>query len=571
MANFAHTTNPRQPHYSNYLRILQLLAEVNIGVVLVDLAKDFGENVLDDADGGENEVSPAQSESDSPLELLCELFRTLLQSLRVQHPNEVMEFTQKVISGCLGEYQIGSGISVPLPLVEEILMCIGQPKVYTTNPAALQPPAESTTGSGRKRKATLAVPMQMEHTNPAFVVAAQIVRKHNASLSTPVSNLLNGLINGEPHIVQRSSIIADEEDCDGIGEQQQAGVVSVWDIVYELGKHADSYLTTVIGTVSAKLLSEETSKRHQTVKLLGKLFYFKSSKLAKKFGPCFKNWLKRCTDKEKKIRLTMVTSLCSILQEAPCPEVVSDTHRALTIMLSDPDDNVRMAVVREVSDFAFMNMKEKPVPKEIMDAMGLRVMSKNAEERIAALTAISQIYYKYYMFDALQGIQSAGEDYDVEMLSQLLTEKCSRTDVFFKKGKVDSLTKDLYEWIPTTVFESMTVRTSLPRALLIIDTLLLGSSISKKKDKNLTPGARAVGLAVIMDSLRMPGQSAWEETGGTRAFQLMVMFLRTRAAVQNGLSSYIDARSKSRDYPQGMYCTSSLLCEDLRSYLLTYL
>ena len=60
LANLAHTTAPAQGnHYHQYLRILELLAEVKIGVLLVDLYKE-------------------EQDKEECLQVLCELVRTLL-------------------------------------------------------------------------------------------------------------------------------------------------------------------------------------------------------------------------------------------------------------------------------------------------------------------------------------------------------------------------------------------------------------------------------------------------------------------------------------------------------------
>ena len=114
LANLSHTTSPTHPHFVDYARILDLLAEVKIGVVLVELSKEEGHR-------------------DEALPVLAELFRTMLQSIRVDHPPEIAEMIRKTICGCFEEFQ--DGITLPIPLVDEILVCIGQgPRVLVINP-----------------------------------------------------------------------------------------------------------------------------------------------------------------------------------------------------------------------------------------------------------------------------------------------------------------------------------------------------------------------------------------------------------------------------------------------------
>lgn len=110
LANLAHTTSPSQPNFRLYLRLLELLAEVKIGVVLVDLNKAGDEDTSEEA-----------------LQVLAELFRTVLQSIRNDHPHEIFEMATKTITGCLEEYYEGSFI--PIPLLDELLICIGKGKL----------------------------------------------------------------------------------------------------------------------------------------------------------------------------------------------------------------------------------------------------------------------------------------------------------------------------------------------------------------------------------------------------------------------------------------------------------
>lgn len=114
LANLAHATSPSQTNFCIYLRLLELLAEVKIGVILVDLNKAGDEDTSEEA-----------------LQVLAELFRTILQSVRNDHPHELFEMATKTITGCLEEYYEGSFI--PIPLLDELLVCIGKGKFTRNN------------------------------------------------------------------------------------------------------------------------------------------------------------------------------------------------------------------------------------------------------------------------------------------------------------------------------------------------------------------------------------------------------------------------------------------------------
>ena len=65
-----------------------------------------------------------EENDDNALQVLAELFRTVLQSVRNEHPHEVLELVQKTVSACLEEYY--DGAVIPIPLLDELLVCIGQ-------------------------------------------------------------------------------------------------------------------------------------------------------------------------------------------------------------------------------------------------------------------------------------------------------------------------------------------------------------------------------------------------------------------------------------------------------------
>ena len=78
----------------------------------------------------------------------------------------------------------------------------------------------------------------------------------------------------------------DEDDDDGSS-------ANVYSVSYELHRIAPQILTTVIGTVSTSLLDTDVARRWQAARLLGRLFGARTSDIASRFGPCFREWLRR--------------------------------------------------------------------------------------------------------------------------------------------------------------------------------------------------------------------------------------------------------------------------------------
>jgi uncharacterized membrane protein YeaQ/YmgE (transglycosylase-associated protein family) len=74
---------------------------------------------------------------------------------------------------------------------------------------------------------------------------------------------------------------------------KEVGAGDVYSIAYELHRITPMILTTVIGTVASDLTNTDVDKRWQATKLLGRLFAARTSDIAKRFGPCFRDWLRR--------------------------------------------------------------------------------------------------------------------------------------------------------------------------------------------------------------------------------------------------------------------------------------
>jgi hypothetical protein len=113
-----------------------------------------------------------------------------------------------------------------------------------------------------------------------------------------VAELLNGLLRGDESIVNESRIgCMDSEEW---GVKKKGSIVAaakeevnVYSITYELHRIAPNVLTTVIGTVASSLVSGDVAARGRATKLLGRLFGARTSDVARRFGPCFREWLRR--------------------------------------------------------------------------------------------------------------------------------------------------------------------------------------------------------------------------------------------------------------------------------------
>lgn len=258
-----------------YVRILHLLADVRMGALLVELCKEQQARKIrrrrQSNSQSSNSTSDPESDSEEeddkeydepPLDVLTDLFHTLLSSVRIEHAPQVVEKTEMTLTSCLEEYHMSS--SVPIPLLDELLLCIAQgPTQWVTKVRK----EESKSSSGKKK--VTARPVQVEQANPSFTVAAHVLKTSANRISTSIAQLLNGILNGAPHIVDQTQLNMSASTT----SREDGDSNMVHDIIYHLHGIIPSSLTTVIGTVSQALSSiEDGQRRKQAVQLLGRLF-----------------------------------------------------------------------------------------------------------------------------------------------------------------------------------------------------------------------------------------------------------------------------------------------------------
>lgn len=517
LANLAHTTNPANPHYADYARILDLLAKVKIGVILVEMTKD----------------EECKGEA---LPVLADLFRTLLQSVRTEHPPDIAEMIQTTICGCFEEFH--DGIMLPIPLIDELLVCIGQgPRVLVINP---QKAAAHLEAAPKQQKKHLPL-HHVEQTNPSFIVASAIIRTSVDRLSTPIAALLNGLLNNDARWVSESAISTQlVKQIAKPQTQDQNSQADVYNIIYELHRVAPTILTTVVGTLTNFLSVPEVDQRKLVVQLLGKLFVKSPTKFATQFRPCYRQWLERAQDKDVSIRLIMVQHLLLLILAGGSTEVVGDgldqisleAQSMLKACLEDPTSEVRLQTIHGICDTAYRY--PTAVSLDTWVAVGFKVTTKQKQERKDALTGLVQTYFNHYMAKRLKEVQAGGDDVPLDIVEQTM-EAAENSDVAIENERAR------FEWIPSRVFECASWQDDAElqsRVWQAMDDMLLGSELSTSA-KKLTSTARAVGLALLIDSL--------EEN----AFSWLGSLLRERSRLQQKMSEYMDARAKIKEVPVG--------------------
>jgi hypothetical protein len=326
--------------------------------------------------------------------------------------------------------------------------------------------------------------------------------------------------------------------------------------VYELHRVAPQILTTVIGTVSNGLRSQDSAKRGSVTDLLGRLFSSSSSpssiarpgspnslagssssrNMASEFRACYREWLGRSNDADWKIRRSVVQHCVMILRQSNNVDTSSIFIEASStlckLLTSDPNIDVRLTAIHQVTEWVYRHTTGRStIPSSILRGMGSRCSSKQKQERRDAITGLAKIYSRQYLSLQLKNAMSGGDDCSIGVVQDVLRKTC---DFGFASNEVEGNRhkdrkkdiirdahvlaesdedKERYAWIPTKLFECLCITEQADpelrhRVVQIIDETILGSVTSHATDDaspqntlRMTSTARALGFAIIQDSL----------------------------------------------------------------------
>jgi len=273
-------------------------------------------------------------------------------------------------------------------------------------------------------------------------------------------------------------------------------------------------------------------------------------------------------------------------EEGLCEEA---TEALVGVVRGDPCVDVRLAGIHQICDLVHSQKVgggEKGGDGDggliagcLLRAVGNRVSSKHKTERRNAVTGLAHIFYRRYILDKLKTVQCGGDDCDITVIMNAINETCSFGFTLDSKDSKASSGggstvhddkelhlndgNDKYKFIPRLVFESACFPDATDpemrnRVIQIVDDVLLGSGNANTNNKEegikrepLTLTSRAVGLAIIMNSLQMFDKKGTPGTDNSNAFKWMRSLLCQRAHLQHAVSSYVKARSATERCTQG--------------------
>lgn len=248
-------------------------------------------------------------------------------------------------------------------------------------------------------------------------------------------------------------------------------------------------------------------------------------------------------------------------------ELCVDVNEALANLIEkEPTVDIRLLCIHQICDLAHTAATSSNAPvsevapdpstasskrlhpisiisPELLKAVGDRVASKNKTEHKDAMTGLAQIYHKHYIRQKLEYVQEGGDNVSIEEILEVWKE------IKAAKGKVGNSDfqsdEEKFAWIPQRVFECVSYPDSTDaemrnRIFQIVDDVLLGTT-KKESGSTLSPTSCAVGLAIIVDSIK----------DKNNAYQWMLTLFTQRSCLQKALEAYLDARSKAKECDSG--------------------
>ncbi|KAL9237009.1 hypothetical protein vseg_011602 [Gypsophila vaccaria] len=164
-------------------------------------------------------------------------------------------------------------------------------------------------------------------------------------------------------------------------------------VIYDLYCCSPEILSGVIPYLTGELLNDQSEARIRAVNLVGELFAVPGSIIPEAFQCIFVEFLKRLTDREVDVRMTVLDFVKKCLLSNPSRPEAAQIFAALCDRLLDYDENVRKQVVAVVCDVACYNLSSVQV--ETTRLVAERLRDKSPLVKKYTLDRLAEIYRLY--------------------------------------------------------------------------------------------------------------------------------------------------------------------------------
>ncbi|KAI8807417.1 armadillo-type protein [Cladochytrium replicatum] len=224
-----------------------------------------------------------------------------------------------------------------------------------------------------------------DENDAANQLAVDLCRNASDKLQRYVCQYFSDLILSTNRSVDPDDLDEDEEDRLGISKQAHRQILEIYRV-------APAVLLNVIPQLEEEMKVEDDEIRVIATSTLGIMFSQPGSYLAATYPAVWKAWLERRNDKSVNIRLVIPKFAPDILKNHA--ELSNDMCAALTQKLLDPEEKVRVAVVKAIGSLDVVSVSN--VSKSVLEATAHRCRDKKGSVRSEAVKTLSAQYSMVY-------------------------------------------------------------------------------------------------------------------------------------------------------------------------------
>ncbi|KAK7412751.1 hypothetical protein VNO78_04347 [Psophocarpus tetragonolobus] len=269
-------------------------------------------------------------------DLVNEMFSTFFAVARDDHPESVLSSMQSIMEVLLEESE-----DVHLDLLSILLSALGRNK-------------KDVTGAARK-------------------LSMNVIQESMEKIEPSIKQFLLSLMSGDSKTM----------NCQ----------VQYHEVIYDLYCCAPQTLSGVLPHVTGELMTDQLETRLKAVNLVGDIIALPGSSIAEAFQPMFAEFLKKLTDGDFGVRMSVLEHLKNSLLSNPLREEAPEIISALCDRLLDFNENFRKQVVGVICDVACHTLNA--VPLETVKLVAERLCDKSLLVKKYTMERLAEIYQDF--------------------------------------------------------------------------------------------------------------------------------------------------------------------------------
>ncbi|XP_020220399.1 sister chromatid cohesion protein PDS5 homolog A isoform X1 [Cajanus cajan] len=302
-------------------------------------------------------------------DLVNEMFSTFFAIARDDHPESVLSSMQSIMAVLLEESE-----DVNQDLLSILLSALGRDK-------------KDVTGAAKK-------------------LSMNVIQESMEKLESSIKQFLLSLMS---------------EDSKTMNSQ-----VEYHELIYDLYCFAPQILSAILPYVTEELMADQLETRLKAVNLVGDIIALPGSSIAEAFQPTFSEFLKRLTDRDFGVWMSVLKHvkrcLLSNPSRAEAPQIIS----ALCDRLLDSDENFRKQVVEVICDVACHTVNA--VPLETVKLVAERLQDKSLLVKKYTMERLAEVF-RVFCENSSNAVNPSEYDWIPGKILRCFYDKDFRSDI----------------------------------------------------------------------------------------------------------------------------------------------